>query len=252
MDNLVFLVGTARSGTSYLGYKFATHPQVRYKGEFLFPEFFAGGFYEFYRGRARSDDKYLLPEGAKSAYFEYFAAISEENPDKKIILDLKIEQFSLDPMAEGPVCRSSWKFLLLTRLNYLKQAISEVIMYRRIANGDTVVHRDYVPEKIAVRVEPDAIINRMRMRQKLVEKYYGILRASGRPCLDLCYEELVGGQASVWDGKMLEFLEIEQREMQSKIVKQNVAPLEELVENHDALIGAVRQSEFAYTLHMPQ
>lgn len=252
MSNIVFLMGTARSGTSYLGYKFATHPQIRYFGEFLFPSFFEHGFYSFQRELIAASDAYLLPEGRQKTFDEYFAKLNAAHPDKKIVLDLKIEQFALEPIARGPVCRAAWKFLLLTRINYLKQTISEAIMFKRIEAGDQVVHRDYVPDKVAVNIEPNVVLERMRLRHRLVEEHHNFARASGRPCLDLCYEEISSKDAELWDDKILEFCEIDRRPLTSKIVKQNIAPLADLVENYDDVVKAVRRSEFAYTLHMPE
>ena len=73
----------------------------------------------------------------------------------------------------------------------------------------------------------------------------------GGPCFTTTYEDL-WRDFDTEIGAILEFLEVDKMRLSSSYVKQNTHPLTATVANWQEVRRAVRESEFAYTLFLPE
>lgn len=193
----------------------------------------------------------VTPDFMKKAITEYVPWIAEKNPNKVAFMDLKLEQLeSIDYVHPG-LYRTEAKFIILRRVNLLKQIISEIIMYKRIEMSDTEVHRNYIPETLVVRVEPMSVLRRMRNKKILHDTYLQKALGNRAEHMIVNYEDLISSEGAQVMCSIQKFMGLEPINLETDLVKQNPLPLSELVENYDELRKAVAESEFAYTLYMP-
>lgn len=249
--NLVFIQSTARSGTTWLKTTLASHPATKLYGEFLHPSMFGWGLFSYYDQHIREDPAKLLPLAQKQMSRDYLHWLAEKTPEKTVLLDLKLEQLEDVPSASAGIYQSRGSFIVLKRLNLLKQAVSAVVMSERLKAGDSVVHRDHTPEVMRVEVDPANILARMRIRRDLFNKYLERLRVSRRSHMIVNYEELTGPNGGAALDRIQRFVGLEPVPLRSTLAKQNPANLEEIVVNYDELLTALKASEFDYTLWLP-
>lgn len=251
MQKVVFLQSTARSGTTWLGSRLASHPDVVSYGEFLYPEISDWGFFGFWQRQVMEGNASVTPDFMKKAIGQYVPWIAEKNPNKVAFMDLKLEQLeSIDYVHPG-LYSAEAKFVILKRINLLKQVISEIIMYKRIEKNDKEVHRNYIPETLVIHVEPMWVLERMANKKKLHDSYLQKARGNRAEYMIVNYEDLISSEDARAMDKIQAFMGLKPMNLKTDLVKQNPLPLSELVENYDELRKAVAESEFAYTLYMP-
>ena len=248
---LFFLQSTARSGTAWLGSYLSAHPEIEWLGEMFHPALFANGYYSSLAKQIATDPAAILPHNQSSFCADYLSGLSSQSASMCGV-DLKLEHMLQLPYIHECIYRQPFKFITLRRLNLLKQAVSELLMYERIKRGDGEIHRNYVPEKVSIWIEPDMAMGMMAAKDETTEKYNRRIAYAGSPCLSLVYEDmcLPGGIEQALC-RIEGFLKIGGFSKSGAIVKQNPFPVDELVANWNELSRAIAQSKFAYTLHLP-
>jgi hypothetical protein len=250
---MIFLQSTGRSGTSFLRSLLNSHGDLRIELEFLYPDPTVDSriFYRFWADRIRADIGDLSPNRSHLVFRDYLAQVPGYWPGKIVGLDLKLEQLDLIPWAVPMVYRPGHRFIVLRRINLLRQAVSEAVMLERLRRGDAVVHRDHVPERITVRMDPAATLRQMRSKAALADKYFHLISTQELPHLEVTYEDIAGSNRDDRLRAIQDFLGVEPRPLRSSLAKQTPHRLEDVIENFEALRKAVSRSEFDYTLSLP-
>ena len=176
---------------------------------------------------------------------QHLSELAQRRSEQVVGFDLKIPQLQEMPRLHDAIAQGDYRVLHLTRENTLRSVISEDIMYKRIAQGDEQVHRDYTPAPVTVRVEPAQIVARLHNKVKLDDDVRE--RYAGRTYLRLTYE-LIQHAASVRPAlePVMRFFGVNPDDATFKqpLQRQNPAPLRELVENADDLAVELRGTPF--------
>lgn len=248
MANIAFLQSTARSGTTWLGKKIGSHPEVSYYGEFLFPNFEEKRFYTHFIREIEADPINLVPPNSVYSMRRYLDNVEGQDPAKVAILDLKLEQITQYPTWATEAYMRQARYIILHRANLLKQVVSEVIMYSPAG----YINSDRTPDKYVVAVDPENVLMRMRAKSRLHVEGIRRVKARSLPHIFMTYEEMLERPADDPFDEIQEFLGLAHSPITVDLKKQNPFPLEEIVENYAELRAAVRASEFDYTLYLPE
>ena len=222
-------------------------------GEMFFPDTKPNRWYPYLQAAAKTDPTALFPNRQKEIFQKFLEDMNKQAESRPLFIDLKMEQIHAEPHLHKVIYNkeNNHSFVILRRLNYLKQILSEQIMYARFKQGDQVVHRGNVPDAIMVKLDAKQTLSMLRWRTDLAQKFRTSIVASGCPYIDLFYEEMLedGGVAAA--KRVQDFMGVPHVSGQPVFVKQNPQPLSKLIENYDEIEGAVRSSEFAYCLYLP-
>lgn len=228
----IFLLGTARTGTTFLRNVISKSRDFKFYGEFLWPDYFDWGFYHFLRLKIEEDEKNFFRHNDTKSFNNYFDWISGINKGQRLFFDLKLEQSEEFPGIVNSVFTNKNKFILLTRKNLLAQACSEFLMYERIKRGDNVVHRKDVPEPIKLNLPPERYLSLIKSKIRLNEKYLNILKERKLDYIEITYEDLAEGNF----GDVVRFLGLTISDFSSSLSKQNPDDLRALIENYDEVV----------------
>jgi hypothetical protein len=213
-------------------------------GEFLNPDYFDLGFYTFWEREIKADRKRLFTVDLDQVMERYLDHVRASRPEKVILFDLKIEYLAAMPAAVSSIYRREYKFIQLTRLNVLKQVVSEHIMYETSKNGGAQFD-----------IDPGWVLARMRRKHDEAIRFNGLLKATlwNGDVFRTTYEELTDSKRSANRLRDLtKFIGLDDFELTSIFAKQNVLPLSEVVRNWGDVRDMVASSEFAYTLYLPE
>jgi hypothetical protein len=245
---VIFLQSARRSGTTFLRDLLQRHPELVVNGEILLPELWDGGWYDYLRKRIITDSTSLFPWRQSELFKEFTANL----PGDKVVVDLKTEELELIPALNDSIYGNpDHLFLILMRTNLLKQIVSELLMNHRIELGDRVVHREYVPQKLVLRVHPPEILRLMRVKHAIQQKFRMLAKNSGCRYLEILYEDLQSNLRHNLLDEIQNFLGIARTSLSGTFVKQNPQPIAEIVENFSELAAEIKGSEFAYCLSLP-
>lgn len=242
----VALIAHGRTGTNYLRELVNTHPDIFFYGEILHPHYYDTGFYEFWRRAVAADDDMLFVGSHIATLLErHLTELTQRRTEQVVGFDLKIPQMQEMPRLHDAIVGGDYRVLHLTRENTLRSVISEEIMYKRIAQGDGQVHRDYTPAPVTVRVDPKQIVARLHNKVRLDDEVRD--RYAGRLYFHLTYESIQ--DASTVRGSLdpvMGFLGVhaDDATFQQPLERQNPAPLRRLVENADDLAAELRGTPF--------
>jgi len=230
------------------------HPDVQTYGEILFPtvtdpvqtEF---GFYYWYLQEIRENPSAVLVDGRQRVFGKYIDWLRAKTPTKVLFVDLKLEQLAWEAGAfSSGVYKPEYKFIILQRRNLLRVIVSAEIMNKRISAGDKVVHRNYVPEKMVIRLDPEEVVRMIRQKQDLLNRYAQRPKQVGAPFIEVDYEDLSGDDADSQFRRIQEFMGVEPRTLQAGIVRQNPYALDELIENFDEVARRLKSAGFSHML----
>jgi hypothetical protein len=253
----IFLQCVVRSGTKYLGSCLSHHPDIGVFGEIFFPNIKKENFSKFswfywYVEQLKQNDEFVFPAAQARIFPQFLDSLRDQHPGKPIFLDLKLEQLNAGTfMLGGVIYRPNHHFIILRRKNLLKLVISSIIMSRRIADGDRLVHRDYVPEKMVVHLDPAYVIRQIRRKSQMVEDYARRVAGSGAPYLEIEYEAFLDERRDAQLDRIQEFIGVEPRKLESDFVKQNPFQISDLVENYSEIADALHKEELGYLLDLP-
>lgn len=241
---------TGRSGSTFLRSLLASHPDIEMRGEFLGPDPARAkwGFYAYWAARIAEDHTAISPLTRTKIVADYLGAVGSS---RILGLDHKLEHLDRDPWIAPPVYAAADHVIILVRTNLLKQFLSFALMQARIRDSEGTVHGAQPARPRRIRAEPRIAIAHMRDRARLVSEYRAVAEASGKPCLNVVYEDLLTERRADVLHQIQQFLGVSPHQLSSNLVKQNPQAVEEIVENYDELAAAMARTEFAYTLHLP-
>ena len=252
-----FLQAVMRSGTNLILNALQKHPEICVFGEFLYPsadeEWLTHfGWYRFLQERLKTEPRALLPHFQVQIFREFLSAIQRRADSRPLVLDLKLEQVDDGVGAlRSEIYNSQNAFIILLRRNLLKVVVSEALMYKRIAQGDEIVHRDYAPESMTISLDPDETVAAVERKADLIERYGGIASKSGARLLSIFYEDMIEDNGRSALEAIQRFADLPLRYLKSDLVKQNPHSLERILSNYTSIERAMCQAGFGYMMHLP-
>ncbi|NBC26848.1 MAG: hypothetical protein GVY08_08300 [Bacteroidetes bacterium] len=173
----------------------------------------------------------------------FIKGISKRESGKNFIFHVKIYQLNRDRrrpvdaaefMAE--LYAQGWKVIYLHRRNKVKHALSNFIAKERSSFHKT----DDTKEDLEIHIDPESFVKVVNDRDKFVEAEREILKDKHH--LEIVYEEDLkkseNHQATV--DKIMDYLGLERREVQTDYKKVIKAPPEYLVVNYDELVERIK------------
>jgi LPS sulfotransferase NodH len=222
-----------RTGSSLLAQLLDSHPRIRCEGELL-----ARG-HRFPPGRRRSALRYL--EGRSAAF------TGRAYGFKVKIYQLREDQEMSDPGAFLSALHArGWRILHLRRQDLLRQVLSNLVAEERgawhLEEGD---HE--IPMTPLV-VAPEVVLEGLARRRAHAADEEAAL--GGIPRLELVYERdlLDPARHQATADRVCAWLGLPAAPVRSRLRRINRGRLRELVANHEALVAALRGSDFTILL----
>jgi hypothetical protein len=249
----VALIAHARTGTHYLRGLLNTHPGVFFYDEILYPSFFDHGFYQRWRQAIETNpDALFVARSIRPIFEDLLRDLTDRRTEPVVGFDLKIPQLEELPRLHHAIIEADFDVIHLTRTNTLRSVISERIMWQRISDGDTVVHRDYTPAAASINIDPAALIAHMHRRLELDERIRTLYAPLGPRYCHLAYESFESEpDAPRTLAPILQHLGLDPAKatFRQDLKRQNPAPLRDLVTNFEDLAAALRNTPFEPQLH---
>lgn len=250
------IVGTQRTGTTFLRTSLDSHPRIFCAGElFLGPSWPIGLFQ-----RHERSFKGGYWQHARSSYFCIFESIIRRNLSISKFLDrfygisgfeavgfkFMLSQLRTHPPVLHYLRRHRIKIVHLTRRNILGTLISRT-RARHTGTYHLSKHEvDHNNLQRLVYLEETGLLSRLRQ----IHEEDSTLRAlfgGSQSYLNVCYEDFCSGDNSFRD-MIFNFLHVEAHPLSSDLQKIVNGTLEEVIENSDHVYSIVKNSEFAYCL----
>ena len=264
------LIGSQRCGSNFLRELMNTNPRTVVHGEVFMPFPLPNCYHSYLRtmvSRAMPPvyaadclelfDEYLvyLREDVKRGYIGKLGVLAAVGLDIKynqirfvapLIRDLRQRPFLLDYF-----WRRNTPVLHLVRRNTIHQALSLTIATAR----DVYHNYSGAAFEGKVKLDPDAVVKSAQWIAAETAEFQRL--AKGLRCLDITYEDVVAdcatgdengrlSQSGVVLPKIAEFLSVPNEfYVPTTIAKVVNRPYSEIIENHDEVVAAIEQSEFA-------
>lgn len=243
---------TGRSGSTYFGSLLGSHPDVAMLGEFLYPDPTVDDWHFAHKAMiwAKERPELAAPACRPALMTRYLEELGRIRAGKTVGLDLKIEMLDTTPELAPPIYAAAASVIVLKRANVLKQAVSYLLMMKRLEEKAGPVHGPKPAERTTIRVTPSWVVAMMDQSERRLRRYEALAQSSGRPVHVVLYEDLVADPGRIL-GETCEFLGLRPMALKSDLAKQNVESLPDIVENYEELAAAVRISRFEYTLFLP-
>lgn len=229
-NNRFILIGTQRSGTTYLGDLLSSHQQI-YMGQELF---------KIENNLINVDDDnygYFQKEKTVNQFLDDFFKKRLKNNNTagfKIMLN-HMEYF---PEVLEYINNNKIKCIYLERDNQLKTALS-----RLKARKTQIYHTAESIEHQSIEIDPDILITELRTINESIRKLRKISKKTG--CYKLIYESLVQDKKKEIK-HLLEYLDVPYIEdLDSSLKKINSDTISDIVSNYDEIIKIVSHTEFA-------
>ncbi|MEO0512889.1 MAG: hypothetical protein AAF108_08345 [Planctomycetota bacterium] len=240
------MICQTRTGSQLLKTLLNSHPAVQvYPYEAFYPVLREGGFYKFWADRVAEDPKsIILSAHMNDLLREWADSVRAMYPGKRVIgYDIKLEQIEWLPKGRKLLRSIPFSYLHLIRRNRLRSIVSEAVMYKRIAAGDTQVHRDKVPEIETVELAADRVVEKITKRIDLDAEAERLFGRGERPYMQVYYEDLADEHTR--DDTLDEIFQFagvnpSRATKETSLKKQNPHALSDLIENYQAIERALR------------
>lgn len=239
--NLVML-HAGRCGSSVLADMLNQHPEMRWANE---PFEVMTPAYRAMPARHRAAE--LLADRMYRQRIPYFGFDMKYLPEQHMRREMANQTpDSLMELLEGLDFRY---FVLLTRRNHLRRAVSAEIGRKR-GYWNTF---DAVKDRVTVRLDPQRFLSYGR-ETPLVEYFRGLdeayeafrSRLADRHLLELVYEQDVQNDPAIGYGRICSMLGIEPRAANVRLKRINPQPLSQLIENFGEVEAALAGSPYAW------
>src|SRR5665213_1861036 len=134
-----FLQSTLRTGTTWLRDMLSRNQGLQVLGEVLSPEVddlvkldVPIRWYQFLVGELTKDPTNILPRKQRDLFLRYLDMLRQYGMGRVMLIDLKLEQLEEVDCISPVIFVPENRFIVLRRLNVLKQVVSEMIMYKRL------------------------------------------------------------------------------------------------------------------------
>ncbi len=228
--NCFIVIGTQRSGTTYLGDLLSSHEQI-HMGQELF---------KVEKNKINVDDDnygYFLKEKSVDKFLDdfYEKRLTNNNAAGFKIMLNHMERF---PEVLEYIHKKKIKCIYLERANQLKIALS------RLKARKTQVYHSTEPIKHqSLKIDPDNLLTELHTIRESVEKLRQISKQAG--CYELTYESLVKDKNSEMK-YLLEYLDVSYaEELESSLNKINSDTISDIVSNYDEIKEILYHTEFA-------
>ncbi len=236
-----------RSGSYFLEQCLDSHPQIRCYGEILI------GFGDVYQGQV---PKLFLKNRRTMILWKYVMSGAALRPVKMLndfynrgeaqvmtframynhLRDFRVRNYYLSD--------TSIRIIHLRRDNLLKQHISRVLMHRQSKLGRKDAHTTKPLTPVSTHIAPEGAIAAMTEVQEEYSKYDQLF--SKHPKIELVYEDMIDGPSltNAASTAITGLFGLDPAPMTSKLVKMNPNRLDQMVENYDELVQALKGTEF--------
>jgi LPS sulfotransferase NodH len=245
------IAGTQRTGTTLLRTSLSSHPEIDCHGEVFklgkAPYALPGGYWAYTRQDSLHRLKAaLLPQ---RSFRDFLAKLYGERGHRAVGFKLMLNHCEAMPDLWPLVAQHDVKVILVTRRNFLKTLVS-----RQTAAATGVYHVSAsLPVKTAVAnwVARPAVIDAKTVVQNLDTIAQEVIEWKSRlgqlEFIELIYETYVQDQPD-FNAKVLDFLEVPKRVLDSDLKKVNPDRLRNLLANYDEIADVVRRSPYSFCL----
>jgi LPS sulfotransferase NodH len=246
MKTKFVIVGTQRSGTTFIRHCLISHEDVNCHGELFLNKYPFNGAYRIYRNRniARKLRHYLARAGLVR---EYLDEIYRSCEGDAVGFKLMYSQIRTLPYAYPSVLNyiddNKIKVVHVIRKNVLKTHVSRCTAMQR-----KLYHAKEKVDVSKITLNTRDVLKALNRISR--ENEWWQLRYSGGDYYSVCYEDFVRNKEEESAG-LLRFLNVaDDQVLTSKIVKINPDRLQDIVENYDDLYKVITGSKFEYCLEM--
>jgi len=246
MKTKFVLVGTQRSGTTFIRHCLISHEDVKCHGELFLKNYPFDAAYKNYRNKdIASKLRHYLARARLVR--EYLDEIYRSCEGEAVGFKLMYSEIRTIPYAYPSVLKyiddNKIKVVHVIRKNVLKTYVS-----RCTARQRKLYH---IKEKVDVsKISLDTSHLLSELHKITRENEFWQARYSGGDYYPVCYEDFVNNKEKESAG-LLRFLNVaDDRVLISKILKINPDRLQYIVENYDDLCKVIAGSEFEYCLEM--
>jgi len=228
--NRFIVIGTQRSGTTYLGDLLSSHQQI-HMGQELF---------KVEKNKINVDDDnygYFLKEKSVDQFLDdfYEKRLANNNAAGFKIMLNHMERF---PEVLEYIHKKKIKCIYLERANQLKIALS-----RLKARKTQVYHSTEQIKHQSLKIDPDSLLTELHAIRQSVEKLRQISKQTG--CYELTYESLVKDKNNEMK-HLLKYLDISYTgELDSSLKKISSDIVSDIVSNYDEIREMLSDTEFA-------
>ena len=238
------VVGTQRSGTTYIRHCLNSHPEILCDGELFLKKF---------------------PH--QSGYFQYIKSLPFGRLRHALLRPLLINTF-LDRYYQQPGCNAIGFKLMYSEVRWLPYACPHVMSYikkheisvihiirenilktlisREVARTQNVYHAKSSIEIKKIRINTNTLLKGLGKIKR--ENEWWAEQLSGGDYMSVTYEEFVADKDSI-SKQMLSYLSIDNyHELGSSNVKITSDNLKDVVENYTDIINLLKHTEFSYCL----
>ena len=246
MKTKFVIVGTQRSGTTFIRDCLARHEDVECHGELFLNRYPFNAAYSIYRKKniARELRHYLARAGLVREYLDeiYRSSVGEAVGFKLMYSAIRIIPYAY-PSVLNYIDDNKIKVVHIIRKNVLKTYVS-----RCTAKQRKLYHVMENVDAPKITLDTSHVLSELHKINR--ENEWWQARYSGGDYYPVCYEDFVTNKEKESAG-LLRFLNVaDDRVLTSKIVKINPDRLQDIIENYDDLYKVITGSKFEYCLEM--
>lgn len=255
-DRPIFLIAHPRSGTHALTSKFQQKPNLFVFGEIFNPsadsEVYPSNYYHFLR--AMQDTPLASPKNAETRFDAYLTYLKERARNLRFLVDIKYDTLHLFDAEHREIAGAPGIFTFLIKHNlpiiHLKRNMLHI--YISHLNAMTTNQWQLVEGEEAKKqnlyVDIDDMLAFLDRKTFEVQHISRFVRGTDS-YIEAWYEDLFGPDSTDAWQRLSNFVGLENLgDEPATFKKQITTPYEQLIENYDQLIRAVRHSPHAHLL----
>lgn len=252
----IFLIAHPRSGTHALTSKFAQKPDLFVFGEIFNPspdsEIYPSNYYHFLR--AMQDTPLASPRNAETRFDAYLAYLKTRSRNLRYLIDIKYDTLHLFDIEHREIAAPPGIFAFLIKHNlpiiHLKRNILHIYISHQhaMATNQWQLVEGEQAKKHPLRIDIDDMLEFLGRKAFELEQVSKFVRGTDS-YIEVWYEDLFGANPGpAWE-RLSDFVALENLGgEQSTFKKQITTPYDELIENYDQVVRAVRHSQHAHLL----
>jgi hypothetical protein len=225
-------------------------------GEFLYPEQKKDLFFGYLSKQVEVKPSMFLPKAGNLdvQLSKYLKFCCRRSKSKTALFDLKLEQLDQSKLLRHPIYSfPDSKFIVLDRVNVLKQVVSRLVMEEKLNSGKREIHSTTASSQIQLLVNAEQVVAEIFEKLSLRKEYFDLLRRYNRPICRVTYEDLCDSAVrNVVVRELSEFLKIKNLSLESGLVKQTSGKMQDYVKNFSELRFQLQLVGLDYLLYLPE
>ncbi len=252
----IFLIAHPRSGTHALTSRFAQKPDIFVFGEIFNPapdsEIYPSNYYHFLR--AMQDTPLASPKNAETRFAAYMSYLKGRARNLRYLVDIKYDTLHLFDIEHRELAQAPGIFTFLIKHNlpivHLKRNVLHIYfshLHAMATNQWQLVEGEQA-KKQPLYIDIDDMLDFLGRKTFELAQVSKFVRGTDS-YIEVWYEDLFGpDSAPAWE-RLSEFVAVDNLGgEQSTFKKQITTPYDQLIENYDQVVRAVRHSQHAHLL----